>query len=942
MALPTPTPPGGVHVESFPGLEDNPGSLLLLIVGSLVVISLPLGLAIKLFVSKTVKLPLLFFVGQFSAIVTAVLVTWAVGYSAARGTIDDAFHKHVILSGELAAVQAHTVLDDAGRATEALAQALVERYKYPLPVYPDSVFMLKNILAQTGEDEITHLYYGTEDGDFHGVQPLRQVTDDPADAGSLRVLIGSKPTIRERRCSESAQDGRCLGLPTCMQAPTSTGYANSSCRFCFDHTMGVPQGAPGCHAFVPAIRGMFTLPADFKKWDLPSGLTQREYKASRYCKQAPAASEGTLNGTNFITGSRGRSWEDGLGVCSNLYDPRLRSWYKSPEVYASLVWTTVYKFASPVGGEATPMGVSALLAIPNPYYDGTPWTGGTPLDYRKQPWLGVAGADVTMSSMSRFLERSKPTENSHLFLVEVGDPATEGVIAASSLPAKERAAGRDPRLAEDSDVLLTAKDGTWKWRSVFAVIERRFGSLTAAARESTAVFQNGRDTVTSTPVRPVGGLWLAVVWTPYEDTLQDMERASTVALALAFAVGIVAGAIMFGLIGVAVRPLKAIEASMRSVARMEFDGIELQSSVVTELSDMRDHFEKMVKELRHYREFMPQSVLLSDQDLEEDDAVSSPRSLGRSFRSKMSITNMNMMNMNMSMSMSCNSIMSNSGILDHIPRRPRSPSGGEILVNSSSRPELKSKIVSVVIFNKKGLITVARRDIQELTDIHSEYINNIIGNVLDHKGVADPFVGDRLLVHFNALIQHQAHAKAACHLCNKVRNQADESLFCGVVTAKGQCGVAGVEGMRKFTVFGPAPVAASVLVNIATRKKASVVVDQGNLMDSVAEYYFMALTRIFMPKLRRVPTTLFEMRESKGDDEEWMYQMESRESENPYSHYNEAFVSLMDGNLSASLHDDPWLTRIHHAMTLAPTEETSPVMCIQDGRYYENFYLPIT
>ncbi|MEM8604402.1 MAG: ATP-binding protein, partial [Cyanobacteria bacterium P01_H01_bin.121] len=95
-------------------------------------------------------------------------------------------------------------------------------------------------------------------------------------------------------------------------------------------------------------------------------------------------------------------------IHSKQYDPRLRPWYKTAIAAKRPIWTSIYVFAT-----APVLGITHSM----PVYDEV------------NNLLGVLSVDLTLTTISEFLQQIEVSESGHVFVVE-----RSGELVASSTP----------------------------------------------------------------------------------------------------------------------------------------------------------------------------------------------------------------------------------------------------------------------------------------------------------------------------------------------------------------------------------------------------------------------------------------------------------------------------------------------------------------------------
>eukprot|EP00756_Hemistasia_phaeocysticola_P066207 Hpha_TRINITY_DN9075_c0_g1::TRINITY_DN9075_c0_g1_i1::g.142032::m.142032 len=298
--------------------------------------------AIRVRMRETVKLPWMLLVWQLTGAITAGVGAWGVSFATMGEVVADSEKKQLLRTTEYATSRIFDTFNNAALLAEAVAEQFEDRHS-ALPSYPQSHTTLKGFLRSLPDQSIALVQVGTQEGRYFAVGPW---------GSGLRLVVTQPPTNKLRRCSEA----HCLLLPACT----------AECSFC-ETDMGKADGA--CPGWVPALRADYWMERETALWDVPNmggNLT--------HCVQ-PQEGESNIISSTRLNGERGREWGSSSS-CNIRYDPRLRPWYHET---GATTWSPVYVFADP----GNPLGITVSRPIPNPFYDGTPWNGGTPKDERQ-------------------------------------------------------------------------------------------------------------------------------------------------------------------------------------------------------------------------------------------------------------------------------------------------------------------------------------------------------------------------------------------------------------------------------------------------------------------------------------------------------------------------------------------------------------------------------
>eukprot|EP00756_Hemistasia_phaeocysticola_P063843 Hpha_TRINITY_DN7314_c0_g1::TRINITY_DN7314_c0_g1_i1::g.9999::m.9999 len=219
-----------------------------------------LAVFFKLKRSGSVKLAFLLFVSHITSVCLAGVCAWALThYLGYNRLLNKNVSNLLIASGEAAKVRVIKSLDDAATITKFLVTSLEVSVETPAP-YPNGALLTKRAYALAGDDSITLIYWGLDDGQFVATRPLELASLNKSHVGLWEVMFSSLPTNKERRCSD---DGSCNLLPACRPRAGDSG-----CSFC-ETNFGAPPEEDWCEEWTPATQMYFVVPEDTHLWDVP-------------------------------------------------------------------------------------------------------------------------------------------------------------------------------------------------------------------------------------------------------------------------------------------------------------------------------------------------------------------------------------------------------------------------------------------------------------------------------------------------------------------------------------------------------------------------------------------------------------------------------------------------------------------------------------------------
>eukprot|EP00756_Hemistasia_phaeocysticola_P055732 Hpha_TRINITY_DN3170_c0_g1::TRINITY_DN3170_c0_g1_i1::g.96514::m.96514 len=888
-----------------------------------VVVVLWILLVVRVYRRGSAELPLLLLIWVMTSTLGAGLGSWGVSFVTLGDVVLDSQRTLLLQTNDFASLSVFDVLDGAAIIVESLATHLADRHA-PLPQYPESHILLKQLLTSTFKSEtVVLIYWGAQDGQFMGFGPKPT---------GYRVTVSKPSNVRERTCEPGK--AFCWLLPACntTDSPSST----TNCSFC-ETNRGKPPDESACPDWSGARWGTYIVPWNTSAWDAPT----------ENLSHCIADEEGDVRGTR-LDGGPGRLWKYDADKCFGHYDARLRPWYNES---GSTYWSNVYTYAS--GG----LGITVARAIETKFYDGTPWEGGTPLDWKKTPWFGVAAVDIRIDVLSKFLRDLTPTSGTEMFLVTVG--VNEGVIVGSTLETEFK----DTKLRRTTDPDLERAP-------IFAGIESRYGSLTAASHRPPTLYLDSGRWVFMRSMEPRGGRWLLVMIVPWWDVFDVVDEANTLSLLVGVAVCLCAGGAVLIMANVSIRPLDRMLKKMEAVARLDLDSIRKDKpGKVWEFEEMTRYFDLMVDHLRVMRAFMPQSAYMQrlGGDNEEDEGEDTGISRIKSQQSG------GIGGFNKIPSLALSPIQETGGIFgaaspfispgeistkSSISRNSRGsalpiPSvdlvGSIRTAGSSLLGQCTEKRVSLMVVNIRGWIaTIGTTHVAIFSSHHSDYVQGVCEHSKTKRGVVETLRGDRMMVSFNAAVTNARHTVNAS-LCAALitKNESDSTLSpsaaarmkpvspspsaalrprrsfsraslarmrtaeedrinsgdisCGISSSQCIVGPFGSTGIRVFDFLGNCSRIVYGCERAATKWGLSVIADSAVQKDAMhaVSFKFLAVITGRMPKEWR--TYLWEMTgEIEAQPvEEWMYQLESQGD--PHNAHNRAAESVLLGDSLGAL-----------------------------------------
>ena len=379
-----------------------------------------------------------------------------------------------------------------------------------------------------------------------------------------------------------------------------------------------------------------------------------------------------------------------------------------------------------------------------------------------------------------------------------------------------------------------------------------------------------------------------------------------VSLALAAVVCVVFCAV------VVTNPLVQLAEDMEHVRTMNLEQVsDTKRSLFTELGSLRAGFDSMRELLVHYKAFMPQSVLVESSS---DDGAATTES-GSS-------------NLSHSVSSHCSN-HSEAAVYGHA-----------IL----TRTGLKQKRIALLLANLRNFHHYTDEAVLER---HTSYLEALLLKTRQYRGVVDSVSGDKVTVSFNAVTHTPQFERAALEMALSLQLgmelDGNVAASCGSV----RVGNLGCTMMKSFAIVGTLVGRVWQLERWGRAWQVPLLIDGCMHANAVS----IADTR----KVLRVGDedrvlTLHEVTALKGAGtrNEWMYQLEEMERNDPHKKENIAFDALYDSDAAtaaeafANVHqkDRPHLQALYD---LAQKDSLKPFPFYPDmGRSQEEHNLDIT
>jgi signal transduction histidine kinase/CheY-like chemotaxis protein len=275
-------------------------------------------------------------------------------------------------------------------------------------------------------------------------------------------------------------------------------------------------------------------------------------------------------GKNYVYATDARGNRTKVIEISDTYRPLEEDWYKDTVKAGKLQWTSIYNW------DDNP-DISAAT-INSPIYD------------QNNQLLGVIGIDLTLSSISDFLQQLKISSTAKTFIIErdgllIGSSSTEKPFTLVDGVAKRFSATN----SSDSQIKATAK-----------YLQQKFGNFQAIQKEEKLEFEiDGENQfVRVTPWQDKYGLdWLVITTIPESDFMAQIDantRTTILLCGLALFVAIGLGLITSRWI---TQPILKLGEASSAIAQGNLDQ-QVEIKGIIELGVLSQSFNEMAQQLQ--------------------------------------------------------------------------------------------------------------------------------------------------------------------------------------------------------------------------------------------------------------------------------------------------------------------------------------------------------
>ena len=352
------------------------------------------------------------------------------------------------------------------------------------------------------------------------------------------------------------------------------------------------------------------------------------------------------------------------------------------------------------------------------------------------------------------------------------------------------------------------------------------------------------------------------------NTQQDLDMKTNNTAFIITVVGLASVAIFLLFNSLLTSPFAHMATLMINAALMRVDALPAVRSGITELQQMQHALRILLMNLKEYKTFLPQTLLLDDGDTSRDSASE----------------------------------------LEGASKSSSSFKGSETSLPSPThlaRLEVSTALlvrrVTMAVLNVKGFHRMLQKaDDRKALKQHSKWAEYMLDKFTSMRGVAEPFLGDRFAASFNGAKVARGHQSAACSclytaslhfMAGKVEVSA------AAVSGDMFVGNMGCPGMRKFAFVAPTVSWVYTLERVACEQGWGVVTDAPTSQAVEDPVLLKVVGAVLFAKRSPTPLAICQVAGLSGntEEEEWMYQ-NTVSAKYRYAKWNEFASAVINEN----------------------------------------------
>ena len=408
-----------------------------------------------------------------------------------------------------------------------------------------------------------------------------------------------------------------------------------------------------------------------------------------------------------------------------------------------------------------------------------------------------------------------------------------------------------------------------------------------------------------------------------DNTQKKLRQKSNETVMIIIVIALVSVAIFLVFNDVLTKPFATVACVMTEAAVMKVDEIEEGKSYIKELNAINRAMTLMLKNLKEYKSYMPQSLQLDGTEDEEEQTQQGLPSTGGT-----SIAHTAARSVLSTGSRGSGITFGSGGSTFSKGESARLHAGVAGQKRQGMALSLTKKRFTFLVVNVKDW----HERIHSTTDVdlitlHSNVVQVVLGVFMFTKGIAESFSGDRFLCTFNAAKSLGTHRIAGCAAGCAINEKLSEELklnsSISCVSGEGRLGNMGTEMMKKFTFMSPVITWGFALERYCRTWDLTFLVDSYVYEDCKQHFKVKLIDEILFPKrLRSRALKVAEIPGKKevGDSDEWMYELEAGERSDYFKVWNEWVTAIFAENfdvchflLRSRSHTHPHThTRLYH------------------------------
>ena len=360
------------------------------------------------------------------------------------------------------------------------------------------------------------------------------------------------------------------------------------------------------------------------------------------------------------------------------------------------------------------------------------------------------------------------------------------------------------------------------------------------------------------------------------NTQQDLDMKTNNTAFIITVVGLASVAIFLLFNSLLTSPFAHMATLMINAAQMQIDAVPSVRSAITELQQMQHALRILLMNLKEYKTFLPQTLLLDETDHETPAESSSCASVSRASKSE--------------------------GVSGASGSQGKDRVFNGVAAGLELATALVPKRATIAVLNVKGFHGRLQKEGGRITlQQHSKWAEYMLDKFTSMRGVAEPFSGDRFAASFNGVRTATGHQSAACSCLYtaSLHFKAERvEVSAAAVSGEMHVGNMGCPGMRKFAFVSPTVSWVYTLERVACEQGWGVVTDAPTGEYANSTVLLKVVGAVLCAKYRPTPLTVFEIVGfvEAVDTAEWMYQLATMNEKDPYVAWNKFAGAVISEN----------------------------------------------